>query len=186
MQIESLIDKTPATWAAAGSTAIAFLALLIALISLTVSALQYSLAKNKDRRSKPKISIYYSEGFSIKKENERIYAFLASVTNSSEISNSISNITLEIIYLTPSGAILKYASPICGSASLSDVGLKGDILKSSFKVEGQHTVTGWALFSIHDSIIHECTIQSFEVKFYSVSGQNSSFNSIMIKDKGSL
>src|SRR5450759_2067067 len=106
------------TWAAIATAIISLFALLVSLWSIIIARRALSLAERQEINKHPSFVLYLKNGFVKtlgKGDKKRVYAFLISISNTSESNNSIAHLDLNIILSISSGSSLTLKIPSDGS-----------------------------------------------------------------------
>lgn len=178
-----LFNDSAVSWAVGASPFIAGLALLVSLGSAFISYKSYALAKKKYEMSKHDVEIYYAEGFVRTTESGKYFAFLISITNKSEQSNSVKRINLKIDYSSQIGslsAILLDPVATVGS-DFPDIPTKPST--SPLKLEALQTVSGWFFFLAGSEVIQGARILGYEVVLEDNIGNHSRFSPQILSER---
>ncbi|MBI4791169.1 MAG: hypothetical protein HY789_00105 [Deltaproteobacteria bacterium] len=150
-------------WVAVASSTAAWIAALFAYLSARTSKKFLNLSESLEERRQPKLVPYLFEAY-YKPANTgkyTIYAFSISISNPSDIDNSIALIELQINYevsnATKMAVKVRHDPALCMNFC--------DSIKEHFslpaRIDAHQTIAGWLFFKVDDTLIKDSEIDSY-------------------------
>lgn len=151
-------------------TIIAALALIVSLCSLAVSwrsgvraSRALDISEGQEKRRQPSLGIYLAKAYRRLMPGKQLFGFLVSVTNPTDINNSIARAELQITYLLNND--VKAICRIPHNHELAEKDRAGEPQEASvfaipFRIDAHQTLFGWFLFSLDDNVIGEGTVDA--------------------------
>ena len=146
------------------------LALLVSLISVflswrssRISRRALAISESQEKRRQPQLGIYLANGYRRLTPNGQLFGFLVSVTNPTDINNSIARAELQITYLLEKDVIticrVQHNSAVGESAS-NNTHQVATILSLPMRIDAHQTVSGWFLFALDNEVIGKGSVDS--------------------------
>jgi hypothetical protein len=153
------------TWTDLANVGAAWSALLISLLSLRLSIKAQNLAEQNEQRRKPTLKLYIFDCFFMRDPGatRQIYAFDLSISNPSDIDNSIAKIELSVLYRTRSGASVTVRIPAAFAHSEQLALAPENTLCVPSRIDAHQTIKGWSAFNLDDVIFENVLIESFSL-----------------------
>ncbi len=170
---------------AIGSLLAAWIAAILAYRSHVIASRSLALAEEQATGRRPLLVPYLVDGFVSRYGtlDKRIYAFSISLTNRSDIDNSIANIDLLIVYYRPNrpmaSLILPHNAELCTALRIKP----DSMLAKSQKVAARQTISGWILFEFDQSIMDDAIIDSYEIRITDSTGHQSRLHPIIVREQ---
>ncbi len=153
--------QDPYFWVAIGSTLAALLAALFAWMIWRLGKRSLQLAERQDLHRRPNLFIYLADGYCKFKEASRFLAFSISVSNPSDVDNSIALAELQIDYTLLSSVCMAVKIPLAGNLA-AQFGRPGlTVLVPPVRIDAHQTVAGWVIFELKNSLVGESRIDSY-------------------------
>ena len=170
---------------------ISILSLFIALTALfftykrsSIAEKTLELTKKQAEQRKPVLAPYLIKSFIylLPDKNSRIYAFLVSISNPTDINNSTSRVELKISYKIKESDSFNVI--LSHNATLqSHFGFIDNAFSNSNALVNSHTtVTGWILFELNEINLKDASIESYKILFTDTHGIISDLEPIIISE----
>lgn len=171
---------------------VSVLALLVALLSAAnawkarkIAERSLALNESQEQRRRPRFIIYMVQGYRRYLPDKQLFGFLVSVSNPTDINNSIAQAELKITYLIkdevkavfriprmPQFAEPVHKEPIQGA----------NVLALPIRVDAHQTVAGWLVFSLDSKIIAGRTVDSHRIVLEDSHGDCSETEPIIVSE----
>ncbi|MEC4685485.1 MAG: hypothetical protein VST71_07120 [Nitrospirota bacterium] len=169
---------------AAASVVAAWVAALFAYVSARTSKRALLLAEQQEKRRQPKLVPYLVDGYhkSISQDQFSIYAFSLSISNPSDIDNSIAQIEFQIAYTTATNAhmVVKVQHDDNPIDRFGGGDIKPFLIPES--INAHLTIAGWAFFKIDDILIGNSDIDAYTLIFTDSHGAFSTLEPNMVRE----
>jgi hypothetical protein len=151
-------------------TIIAALALIVSLCSLVVSWLSgtrasraLAISEGQEKRRQPRLGLYLAKAYRRLMPGKQLFGFLVSVTNPTDIGNSIARAELQVTYLLNNN--VKAICRIPHNQELAENESTGKTQEASVfaipsRIDPHQTLFGWFLFCLDDNVIGEGTVDA--------------------------
>ncbi len=164
------------TWAIYITAFAALLAIIISVWSTLIARRALTIAQNQEKRSLPSMTLYLANGYYlISKENDRVYAFNLSFTNSSGSDNSIVHLDLNIQYKTSEEIPIKIKIPVDSEASRF-FKQNSNTIVVPYKLDAYQTIAGWCYFIVRYKMIQQMKIDGYEIAVTDANGKVNTIN----------
>jgi hypothetical protein len=151
-------------------TIIAALALIVSLCSLAVSGISgvrasraLEISERQEKRRQPSLGVYLARAYRRLMPGKQLFGFLVSVTNPTDINNSIARAELQITYLINNDvkAICRipHNHELAGKDGAGEPQEAGVFAVPS-RIDAHQTLIGWFLFALDNNVIGEGTVDS--------------------------
>ncbi|HUU26225.1 MAG TPA: hypothetical protein VM123_00300 [archaeon] len=152
-------------WVAVASAIAAWAAALFAYLAARISKRSLRLAELQENRRQPKLVPYLSEAYYKKFSHEKytIYAFFLSISNPSDIDNSIAYLEFKVKCALSKNN--KMAIKVTHNPKLSK-NFGGDEVLPIYvpaRIDAHQTITGWVFFRINDAFIDNYDFDSYTI-----------------------
>jgi hypothetical protein len=153
--------------------------------SRRMSARALSISESQEQRRRPKFGIYMTDGYRRYLSDKQLFVFLVSVSNPTDINNSISKAELQIMYFLD--VDIKAAYRIAHSSELAEtmateVGYTASALLMPTRVDAHQTVAGLLMFCINNDVIAGRTIDSHRIIVEDSHGISSETEPISVRE----
>jgi hypothetical protein len=169
----------PALW-------ISSISLVVSISSAIFSGLKSSRAlainEKQEKRRQPQLSTYFANGYRRLVPRGQVFAFQLSVSNPSDINNSVARAELQIEY-----EIEKGVTTFCRVQHNPDLG-KGNtpgsptVFSIPLRIEAHGTVSGLFLFALDKDVIRAGTVNAHTLLLEDAHGVFTETNSIMVRE----
>jgi len=173
----------PRVWISALALLVSCAAALISWRSLRNSSRAIALAERQEERRQPQLGIYLANGFRWLVGERQVFGFLVSVTNPTDINNSVARAELQITYLVECGS-----TAICrinhnpGLAEETGKALSSVVLSLPLRIDAHQTASGWLLFSLQNDLIRNGTIDAHRIILEDTHGVSTITDPIMVRE----
>lgn len=171
-------------WVAVASSAAACIAALFAYLSARTSKQSLKLAESQEEKRQPKLVPYLFEAYYKPASTEKytICAFSISISNPSDIDNSIALLELQINYEVSSATKMAVKVPHDPALSMNFC----DSIKEHFslpaRIDAHQTIAGWLFFKVDDTLIKEFDIDSYALNIWDSHDAMSFLKPIVIRE----
>lgn len=169
------------------------LALLVSLISVFLSWRSSRIARralaiseSQEKRRQPRLGIYLSNGYRRLTPKRQLFGFLVSVSNPTDINNSIARAELQITYLLENDVEavcrLQHNPALGGSTSSGDAVPSATVFSLPLRIDAHQTVSGWLFFALDNDLIGKGTIDSHRLILEDTHGVSTDMAEIMVRE----
>jgi len=141
----------------------AWVALFLSFSNARAAKSALALAREQDRRRQPKVIPYLADSYFLRTTNSRIFACSISITNPTDIDNSLVRTELEVSYDTPGGLEATVRIPAAPALVSQLGGYCGNVIAVPQPVEAHKAVAGWLLFELKHSLLSGGRPDAFSV-----------------------
>ncbi len=143
-----------------------------------------AISEGHEERRRPQLGIYRAKGFRRYEATRQVFSFLVSITNPTDIDNSIAMVELQITYALDGG--IKAAcrishNPEFAEAVESAAGL-AHIISLPTRVDAHQTVAGWLIFSLNHDLVAGRTIDTQKIILEDSHGVHNETDAIFVTD----
>lgn len=149
------------TWANIATAVAAWFALAPSLLSLVVSWRALRLTEHQERRRRPLLVPYLSDGYVrfISDTGARIYGFLLSVSNPADSDNAVAEADLRLTYRrADEPTTVKVRSDAALGAAFGN--RSGQTLSTPARIDAHQTVLGWVFFRLDKAVVKDGTVEA--------------------------
>jgi len=170
----SIISVVLATWSAFNSWR-----------SRQIATRALAISESQEQRRRPQFGIYLANGFRRHLTNRQLFGFLISVSNPTDINNSIVKAELRVTYVLD-GEIkntcrVSHDPALAGTVSCSNVGT-ANVFSLPTRIDAHQTLAGWLVFALDHAIISERTIDSHTIILEDSHGVFSETEPLLVRD----
>jgi hypothetical protein len=154
-------------WMPFAAAIAAWVAAIFAYLTDRRSSRVLRLAELQEERRRAGLVLYLMRGYVRRTDENRIYAFLLSVSNPSDSNNAIAQIDLRIGYRTSSNYLAAVDIPT--SSQNDDMfgktmeGYNNSCLEIPISVNAHHTAVGWVFFQTKRALFKDCSIDTYTI-----------------------
>ena len=165
--------KDPYLWVAVVSALGALVAAVFAWVSARAAKRSLELAEKQDQRRTPRLVLYLIDGYCQRIGSTRFLAFSVSVSNHSDIDNSVAQIELQVSYTTaaPTKGFCMAVKVPHRSALADRIRHNATILSPPLRIDAHQTIAGWVLFEVGDVLIGNGKIDDYAILVSDSHGQ---------------
>jgi hypothetical protein len=144
-----------------------------------------AISENQEKRRQPRLGIYLvMNGLRRLVPKRQLFGFIVSVSNPTDIDNSVARAELKITYRMENGV-----SGVCriqhNSALEANVGSDAKraacVLSLPLRIDAHQTVSGWLLFALDDDVIGKATVDSHSLILEDTHGVSTETDPIMVR-----
>jgi hypothetical protein len=147
----------------AASAIAAWIALCVGIFSSWTAKRALALAREQDSRRRPKLVPYLANAYFVRTDNSRIFTYSISVTNPSDIDNSLARIELEVSYETNDGLRATIRLPQQPELVSHLRGHRGRVIAAPEGVNAHQAIAGWLLFELKDDLLGGAKIDGYAI-----------------------
>ena len=143
------------------------------------------LAEGQEERRRPKLVLYFMEGYVRiveAPERQRFYAFLLSVSNPSDINNSVAYLDLHLTYLTPRQLRMTVKVPSRASIAERFGDDRTSALSPPFSVNAHQTTAGWTYFRVDKDLLSDTIVDGYRVVATDSHGVQSGVEAVIVRE----
>jgi hypothetical protein len=170
---------------------ISALALLVSICSAVISwrsarnaARALAISQRQEERRQPQLGIHLFNGYRRLVPKRQLFGFLVSVSNPTDIDNSIVRAELQVTYLLEGDA--KAVCRIQHNPTLRedtvDNALPPNVFALPARIDAHQTVSGWLLFSLDNDVFRKATIDAHSLILEDTHGVSTNTDSIMVRE----
>jgi hypothetical protein len=142
--------------------------------------LNEKLFEARTPRLEPNLRACFS--YRLEKSQSKIYAFFISVSNLSDINNSISRLELQINYTRSNNLSNNLLLP--HKPKLVEHLFQNSIktLNVPIHIDAHQTIDGWTFFELDDSLIRNANIDAYKIRFIDSHGKESNLKPTILQE----
>src|SRR5262249_17603873 len=125
-----------------------------------------AISESQEQRRRPQLVIYQANGYRRYLPERQLFSFLVSVTNPTDINNSIAHAELQVTYLLDGDITATCRIPHNLSLRETLEALNAEevnVFSLPTRIDAHQTVAGWFLFSVDHTLIAGKTIDSQKI-----------------------
>lgn len=144
-----------------------------------------AISESQEQRRRPQLGIYMADGYRRISPGKQFLGFLVSISNPTDINNSVAQAELKITYLLDGN--IKAACRIPHMPQLSapasdETEPTANVFSLPLRIDAHQTAAGWFLFAIEDKVIGGKTIDSHSIILGDSHGVSSETEAILIRE----
>jgi hypothetical protein len=175
----------PKFWMSVSSAAIACWAAFNSWRSRRIATRALAISEIQEQRRHPHLSIYLSTGYRRYLPKRQLFSFFVSVSNPTDINNSISQAELQVTYVLD-GDI----TAVCRIPHKPEIAERVNTTEASgaavfslpARIDAHQTVAGWLLFAVDNELISGRTIDSHKIILEDSHGVSAQTEPIVVRD----
>jgi hypothetical protein len=174
----------PATLISLGSLVVAIASAAASWFSFTNAARALRISEQQEKKRDPQLRVYFANGYRRLVPNRQIFGMLISVSNPSDINNSISRAELQVVCRIRDGMMVTYriqhnsAIGQCSDTRSEDA---ANIFTLPAQIGAHQTISGWFLFSLENAIIADGTVDSHRIVIFDTHNIETITDQIMVR-----
>lgn len=144
-----------------------------------------AISERQEERRQPRLGIYLTNGYRRYLLDKQLFGFLVSVSNPTDINNSIAQAELQITYVLERNikAVSRLAhNPQLAEAVNGSQSKAANIFALPARVDAHQTTAGWLLFALDNAQIGERSIDSHRIILEDSHGIQADTEPILITD----
>jgi hypothetical protein len=170
---------------------ISALALLVACWSAFISwrsgknaARALAISESQEKRRQPQLGVYLVNGYRRLVPRRQLFGFLVSVSNPTDIDNSIARAELQITYLLDADvkAVCRIQHNPALRENIADDPVQATVFSLPVRIDAHQTVSGWFLFGLDNDVIHNGTIDAHSLILEDTHGVSTDTDPIMVRE----
>jgi hypothetical protein len=173
----------PKTWIAALALLVSCCAAFISGWSLRNSSRALALSEGQEKRRQPQLKVYLVNGYRRLVPARQLFGFLVSVSNPTDINNSVPRAELQVTYLVGD---VRAVCRVQHNPELADSAVQSGKPPTVFtlpaRIDAHQTTTGWLLFALDNDLIQKGTIDAHSLLLEDTHGVITSTGPIMVKE----
>ena len=175
----------PKLWIPALSLLVACWAAFNSWKSRRIATRALAISERQEQQRQPQLGIYLTNGYRRYLADKQIFGFLVSVSNPSDINNSIAQAELQVAYTLERDikAVVRLphtpqlAEPVSGSQPSG-----ANIFSLPMRVDAHQTVAGWLLFALDNAQICGRNIDTHRIILEDSHGFQAETEPILVAD----
>jgi hypothetical protein len=151
----------PKVWISVLALLVSFFSALLSWRSGKNAARALAISENQERRRQPQLGLYLFNGYRRRVPNRQLFGFLVSVSNPTDINNSVALAELQITYLLENDveAVCRLPhNPSLGENTPGEGMPAATVFSLPVRIDAHQTVSGWFLFGLDNNLIGKGTI----------------------------
>jgi len=179
---KTFMDSKP--WIAVLSLTVAIASAVVSWLSFRSSRRALAISERQEKRHEPSLGIYYAHGYRQVVPQRQLFGFFVSVSNPTDIDNSIVRAEIQITCLLQGGAktILKLEhNPAVGQGTGTHGAGTAHVFSLPARIDAHQTLSGWLLYAVDNEVIREGTIDSHRLILEDTHGLSTSTDPIMAR-----
>ncbi len=170
------------SWTAIATAVAAWVALILSLLGLRVSARAQRLAERQEARRRPGLAPYLRDGYARVHGGARIYGFLLSVSNPTDCNNAVAGIDLHVTYTAGDGLQMTVKLPADSSLLGRFPEPSGPVLPLPARIDAHQTATGWVYFRADRALLRGVALDRYVVVLVDSHGLRTSVEPIVVRE----
>jgi hypothetical protein len=174
----------PKTWISVAAFLVSCFSVYLSWRSGKNAARALAISESQEKRRQPQLGIYLANGYRLLAPKRQIFAFLVSVSNPTDINNSIVRAELQITYLLEKDleAVCRIShSPTLAEDTSRDAMPAATVFSLPTRIDAHQTASGWFLFALDDDVIGNRTIDSHRLILEDTHGISTSTDPIAVR-----
>ena len=177
----SLAD--PNTWIALGSLVVAIASAVASWFSYRNAAHALKISERQERSRNPQLRVYFANGYRRLTSNQQIFGMLTSISNPTDIDNSISRAELQVVCRIRDDMMVTFRiqhNPAIGQRPGPRSEDAAHIFSLPARIGAHQTISGWLLFSLENSSIGDGTVDSHRIILFDTHDIETTTDQIMV------
>ena len=174
----------PTVWISALALLVSCGSALISWRSSKNAARALAISETQEKRRQPQLGIYLVNGYRRLVPKRQLFGFLVSVSNPTDINNSIARAELQITYLLENDvkAVCRIQhNPTLGENTARDA-MPATVFSLPLHIDAHNTLSGWLLFALDNDVIREGTIDAHSLILEDTHGVSTNTGPIMVRE----
>jgi len=174
----------PKLWVAAASLIVAIGSSIVSFFSFRNSARALAITEHQEQRRSPRLQIYFVNGYRRLLSKRQLFGFLVSVSNPTDINNSVARAELQITCLLRDGAetFLRIQHNTEVAEGLENQ--KNDaahVFSLPARIDAHQTLSGWLLFVLDSDTIGDGTVDGHRLILEDTHGLSTETDPITVR-----
>jgi len=174
----------PKFWVTAASLIVAIGSAIVSFFSFCNSTRALAISERQEKRHSPRLQIYFANGYRRLVSERQLFGFLVSVSNPTDINNSIARAELQITLLLRGGAktfLRINHNPEVAQSMENSKESAAHVFSLPARIDAHQTLSGWLLFVLENEMIGEATVDGHRLIVEDTHGLSTDTDSIMVK-----
>ena len=143
-----------------------------------------AISEGQEKRRQPRLGIYLVSGYRRLVPDRQLFGFLVSVSNPTDINNSIVHAELQVTYLLDADmkAVCRIQhNPDLGESIARDK-TRATVFPLPVRIDAHQTMSGWFLFALDSDVIRNATVDSHSLILEDTHGVSTNTDPIMVRE----
>jgi hypothetical protein len=178
------MQGTDPNWINVASVFIALFALIVSTFGFATSRKALRISQKQEQRKNPLLVPSLLNGYvQFRKNKERVYGFLLSVSNPSDSNNAIARIDLHLTYLSPRHDRLTVQVPSSTARDDSFSRLSEfTMIAPPMELDAHHTIAGWCVFRVPEAALSRGVVESTVIVLVDSHGLKASLEPVLVQE----
>jgi hypothetical protein len=143
-----------------------------------------ALTESQEKRRKPQLGVYLANGFRRVVPKRQVFGFMVSVSNPTDINNSVARAELQLAYALKNGvsAICRIQHNPALGGTWGDGTSAASLLSLPLRIDAHQTVSGWLIFALEHDVIRDGTVDAHRLILEDTHGALTETDPIMVKE----
>jgi hypothetical protein len=124
------------------------------------------ISENQEQRRQPQLGIYMADGYRRYLPDKQIFGFFVSVSNPTDINNSVAQAELQVTYVLDKdikGICRIPHTPALAELSPDATTHSANVFSVPVRIDAHQTVAGWLVFSVSNNVIAGRTVDAHRI-----------------------
>jgi hypothetical protein len=166
-------------------------ALLVSIVSVFLSwrsgrnaARALAISEGQEKRRQPQLGVYLARGYRRLTPTRQLFGFLVSVSNPTDINNSVARAELQLTFLLKSDArtvcrISHDSTPVETVSAVTEA--RATVFLLPLRVDAHQTESGWFFFAVENDVIGDSTVDGHCLILEDTHGFSTNTGPIMVR-----
>lgn len=144
-----------------------------------------AISESQEKRRQPQLGIYLANGYRQLTPNGQLFGFLVSITNPTDINNSIARAELQITYLVEKDVKTTCRlqhNPAVGEKASGNAVQAATIFSLPMRIDAHQTLSGWFLFALDKQVIGKGSVDSHRLILEDTHGVSTCSDPITVRE----
>jgi hypothetical protein len=174
----------PKLWVAAASLIVAIGSAIVSFFSFRNSTRAVAISERQEKRHSPRLQVYFANGYRRLVSKRQLFGFLVSVSNPTDINNSIARAELQITNLLSDGSKTFFRIKHNPEVAQGMDNLKNDaahVFSLPARIDAHQTLSGWLLFVLDNEMVGNGTVDGHRLILEDTHGLATDTDPIMVR-----
>lgn len=175
----------PKLWLSALSLGVAGWAAFNSWRSRRLAERAIAISESQERRRQPQLGIYLADGYRRSLPDKKLFGFLVSVSNPTDINNSIAQAELQVTYLLEKDIAAVHRvlhTPALAETVADNAGRSANVFSLPLKIDAHQTISGWLAFAVGNEVIDGRTIDAHRILLEDSHGATTETEPILVRE----
>jgi hypothetical protein len=174
----------PRVWISALALVVSCWSAFISWRSGRNAARALAISEGQEKRRRPQLGIYLVNGYRRLVARRQLFGFLVSVSNPTDIDNSIARAELQITYLLENDvrAVYRIQHHPTMAENVADDAAPATVFSLPVRIDAHQTASGWFLFALENDVIRNGTIDAHALILEDTHGVSTNTDPIMVRE----